>query len=64
MPPSCDGHFRIEPSGIAAHQGAASGRHVREIASQADAAWPVIDIPSVVAEIKARAAATSSHKEH
>lgn len=57
-----EGHFRIEPAAIAAQQDAA--RHVHEIARQADAAWPVVDIPSVVAAIAARAAATPSRKEH
>lgn len=57
-----EGHFRIEPTAIAAQQN--SAQHVHEIARQADAAWPIIDIPSVVAAISARAAAVPSRKEH
>jgi purine-binding chemotaxis protein CheW len=57
-------HFRIEPAAIAARQGASVSRHVHQIAQQPGRAWPIIDIPSVVAVIKARAAAHSSNKEH
>jgi chemotaxis signal transduction protein len=59
-----DDHFRIEPAAVASRQASSASRHVHEIARQADHAWPVIDIPSVVAAIKTRAAAVSSHKEH
>jgi purine-binding chemotaxis protein CheW len=59
-----EGHFRVEPAAVASQQGSSAAQHVREIARQADQALPVIDIPSVVAAIKARAAAASSHKEH
>lgn len=59
-----DGHFRVESAAIAAHQGTSSARNIHEIVRQADRAWPVIDIPSVIAAIKARAAAVSSQKEH
>jgi purine-binding chemotaxis protein CheW len=57
-------HFRIDPAAIAARQDASVSPHVHQIAQQAGRAWPIIDIPSVVAVIKARAAAHSSHKEH
>jgi purine-binding chemotaxis protein CheW len=59
-----DGHFRVEPAAVASQQGSSSSPLVRAIAQQADLAWPVIDIPTVVAAITARAAAASSHKEH
>lgn len=59
-----EGHFRVDPAAVASQQGSSAAQHVREIARQADQALPVIDIPSVVAAIKARAAAASSHKEH
>lgn len=59
-----DGHFQVESTAIAAHQETSFARHVREIARQADRAWPIIDIPSVVAAIKARAAAFTPQKEH
>jgi purine-binding chemotaxis protein CheW len=57
-----EGHFRIEPAALASRQ--ESSPLVRGIARQGDLAWPVIDIPALVAAIKARAAAVSSHKEH
>ena len=59
-----DDHFRIEPSALATRESSSASRYVREIAQQAGQAWPVIDIPSVVAAIKTRAAAATSHKEH
>ena len=59
-----DGHFRAAPAAIVSQQGSSASPFVRAIARQADLAWPVIDIPSVVAAIKARSAAVSSHKEH
>jgi purine-binding chemotaxis protein CheW len=59
-----ESHFRVEPAGIASQQSSSASRHVHEIARQADAAWPIVDIHSVVVAIKARTAATSSHKEH
>ena len=58
-----DGHFRVEYAAIATHEGTSSARHVHEIARQAERAWPVIDIPSALRAIKARAAA-SPQKEH
>jgi hypothetical protein len=57
-------HFRIEPTSIAAQAGSSASPHIREVARLGDRAWPVIDIPSVVAAIKAKTAAASSHKEH
>jgi len=60
-----DGYFRVEPVAVGAYQRSASAAHVRELVRRADSAWPVIDIPSVITAIKARAAvAASSQKEH
>ena len=58
-----EGHFRIEPSAIAAHENGLASRHVREIARQADAGWPIIDIPSVVAAIRKRLPQATAKKE-
>ena len=59
-----DGHFRIEPEQIAASQGASAGRHVVEVARHAGGAWPIVNIPTVVAAIRAHPSIGSSHKEH
>ena len=58
-----EGHFRIDPSAIAVQQNASAPQHVREIASHAGAAWPVVDIPSVVAAIRKRLPQTATSKE-
>jgi len=59
-----DGHFRVDPGAVASGQGSSASRHVHEIARQADHAWPVVDVPSVVATIKARATAAPYQKEN
>jgi purine-binding chemotaxis protein CheW len=56
-------HFRIESTSVAAQAGSSSP-YVREVARLRDRAWPVIDITSVVAAIKARTASASSYREH
>lgn len=58
-----NGHFRVDPSAVAGREDSSSSRHVREIVRQGDTAWPVIDIPSIVAAIKKRLPQTAASKE-
>jgi purine-binding chemotaxis protein CheW len=46
------GHFRVEPAAISPRHGGAGLAQVVEFASHAGQAWPVIDVPSVVAAIR------------
>ena len=58
-----EGHFRIEPAALASQQGKAGSQYVHQVARHGTEAWPIIDLPTVVATIRSRAAA-SAYKEH
>ena len=55
-----EGHFRVEPSAIAGSHSNTTTRYVHQIARSANSAWPIVDIPSVVAAITARATTATS----
>ncbi len=55
-----EGHFRVEPSAIAARRGAASTPHAAEIVTAAGEAWPMLHIPALVAAIRRRLPQTRS----
>ena len=51
-----DGHLRLPPEGIAQQERADAARpHVRELARVAGLPWPIVDLASVLAAIRAQA---------
>ena len=58
-----ESHFRVSPDAVASGQDSIRNGLVREVALGSDSAWPIIDIPSVVAAIKQRASTISAQKE-
>lgn len=56
-------HFRIEAgAGIAGRTGG-RGRYINSIAQRGDQAWPIIDLVSLVAALRQRAASVSPKQE-
>lgn len=56
-------HFRIEAgTGIAGRSGG-RGRYINSIAQRGDQAWPIIDLVSLVAALRQRAASVSPKQE-
>lgn len=55
-------HFRIEASAAVAGR-SGNRRHIHSIAQQGDRAWPIVDLVSLVAALRQRAAGVSPKQE-
>lgn len=61
---SFDGHCRFATDAVAARDGVDSGGHLDKIVRASDFVRPIVNIPSIVAAIRARGPIAGAIKEH